>query len=158
MSHPSPQSLCTGLIRSFKDNSNFALCVPNLSSISWNTMSILWWWLWPNFKSAIHGVQRGQMLLHFTLLTGNKSHDYKCCIKQHCEKEFPKISMYVVFWTWLSGDSVGMAMNCRYFLEIPRRIWSSVVLWNSEVFSVAAATHININSYCAQKDCGHLSQ
>lgn len=54
--------------------------------------------------------------------------NYKCCIRQHCEKEFPMIPMNIVFWAWFSGDSVGMAMKSRYLLEIPGRIWSSVVL------------------------------
>lgn len=72
MSHPSSQALCTGHLLSFKDNSNFALCLPNLSSTSWNTMSTVWWWLWPNFNWAIHDVQRGWMLPHFVFLIWSK--------------------------------------------------------------------------------------
>lgn len=44
-----------------------------------------------------------------------------------------------------------MEMHSRYNLEIPKELFS-VVLWNSEILLVAAATYLNIHSNCKQKD------
>lgn len=153
MSHPSPQSLCTGLLHSFKHNSDFALCLPNLSSISWNTISTLWWWLWLDFNWAIQDVQRGQRLPPFIFLVGNKnSHELRMLRWATLWEGIPQIVYERCLLDMVLGGSVGMAMSSRYLLEILGRIWSSVVLWNSEVLSVAAATYLNINSRCIQKD------